>query len=70
MFDEQIASQNPAELLAAITEFDRREKGAAALQLVLLGELVRRWFNDISLEIQGTPLPAHSSYGPTTGRDR
>ncbi|EHB54842.1 hypothetical protein MycrhDRAFT_2036 [Mycolicibacterium rhodesiae JS60] len=70
MFDEQMGSQTPAELLAAIAEFDRLEKAAAALQLVLLGELVRRWFNDISLEIQGTALPAYSSYGPTAGRDR
>jgi hypothetical protein len=70
MFDEKRVPKTPDELLAEIAEFDRRAKAAAALQLVLLGELVRRWFNDISLEIQGTALPAYSSHGPTAGRDR
>jgi len=61
MFDAGLGSSSDEAVLAAIAEFDRWEKAAAAVRLVLLGELVRRWFNDISLEIQGTALPAHSS---------
>jgi hypothetical protein len=61
MFDDQGTSKAPAELLATIAKFDRLEKELAALQLVLLGELVRRYFAAISLAVQGTALPARSS---------
>ncbi|SBS76336.1 conserved hypothetical protein [uncultured Mycobacterium sp.] len=52
MCDAQREPQDPARLLATIAEFE---------QLVLLGELVRRYFTGISMAVQGTALPACSS---------
>jgi len=69
MFDTRSASDE--EVLEAIVRYARQEKAAAALQSVLLRELVRRYFVDISLAAQGTELPAHSSRGlmPRPKRD-
>jgi hypothetical protein len=61
MFDDQLTAKDPDRLLATIAELDRREKELAALQLELLGELVRRYFAEISMAVQGTALPACSS---------
>ena len=63
MFDDQLAPKDPAALLATIAECDRRVNELAALQLVLIGELVGRYFADISMAVQGTALPAYSSRG-------
>jgi hypothetical protein len=64
MFDIDEPSLDEVGLLALIEECARREKAAAAMQLALLGELVRRAFTETSMAMQGTSLPAYSSYGP------